>query len=767
MSSYLLVPKDFDSHIYRELNPDLKNLNDDQCRDHYSIHGKKEKRSYFYDLPDGFDINAYRQYNKDVAGLTDKECKMHYIKYGLKENRKYRYVNEEINKFYNPKKYLLDSDFIVNEKQNTKNISYQENNSQPTDYTVPDYFDIDLYKFINADLVGLNDFQLKMHYIEKGIHEKRLHPAMWNSSIDFMFYKKKYNDIRLLENNVQLYDHFYYVGQYENRKINQKYITIKDFGKSQNLGDELFQYAFCFTLAKQYHIDIKFNSKNIKFNPLMNKVFNIEFDYESEGKSYLLKENGISYQNSLTKIERKIFMDSSIKCIELDGQFKSYKYFENEKKNLLSVLSFNESIEFEAYNFINTVKENNFSLPIVGIDFRMNSLKNYHSYGPPINFSFVEESLKYIRKRINNFVVICVTDQDSEILNKFFKETLALNQTYYITHLEEGSDMCVLKQCDHLIISNSSFGWWSAYLNDKPDKIVITKSIVGQNYFFDNVVPSFERNDILCPDWIQLENDLYSNTYDIIYSTPYMNMTLQETKLFKTIELENKDYLYQTYEYGIVIPIFDYVDTLKILLLSVQREFDINYSRVVLILVMHNESNELVEKLLEEVKFSKISVFKMICAKKHNIRYYDSNQENAFPISSKIVFDICFRIGCEYVINLLPNVVLSNVFLNSIDKYLSTIHDSFFLITTYNVNDSKKEIQTEDSKQCVLNSVDGKFMLFNKDTFYKLLQNKMFNLHYEYAFGESIKNNNGKIYAIKQTYYNPSALNKSIVVIQG
>ncbi len=57
-------------------------------------------------------------------------------------------------------------------------------------------------------------------------------------------------------------------------------------------------------------------------------------------------------------------------------------------------------------------------------------------------------------------------------------------------------------------------------------------------------------------------------------------------------------------------------------------------------------------------------------------------------------------------------------------------------------------------------------MLFNKNTFYKLLQNKMFNNHYENAFGQSIKNSNGKIYAIKQTYYNPSALNKSIVVLQ-
>ncbi len=794
MSNFLLVPKDFDPHIYREINPDLRNLNDDQCRDHYSINGKKEKRSYFYDLPDGFDVNAYREYNKDVFGLSDKECKLHYIKYGLEENRKYKYSNLEENRFYNPNKYKLDdnknydkTDYVERDNDKKTNNTLTNNSllnntwekivlepecDKKIDYNVPDYFDPDLYRLLNADLIGLNDFQLKMHYIEKGVFEKRLHPVMWNSSIDFMYYKKKYDDIRLLESNIQLYDHFYYVGQYENRKINPKYIAIKDFAKNGCLGDELFQYAFSYKLSRDYHLDIKLpgnNSGGLCVQNLFN-IFNINCSklYSSDiSNAYVIKENSLSYQSSITKIKRDVFIDSSKTSIVLDGHFKSYKYFDSIKEDLLKHLSFKDETYSAANSFLGAVRENNFGLPIVGIDFRINSLKNYHSYGPPINFSYIEAALKYIKKRINNFIIVCCTDQDNNCVEHFFKNQLELSvsQPYFISNLNEGSDLCLLSMCDHLVISNSSFGWWSAYLNDKQNKIVITKSIVGQNYFFDNIVPHYERNDILLPEWIQIENDLCTNTFDIIYSTPYMNMTLQETKLFESIVCECKEYLYQTYEYGIIIPVFNDGSGLKNLLNTVQREFDKSYSRVIVFLVVH-EKNDDIKNIVDEFHFTNISTFKIVCNSKHNIRYYDSDQKNAFPISSKIVFDICFRIGCEYVISLDSNVILSNVFLNSIDKYLSSIRDTYFVITTYSESDSKKNIENEDNKHWVLNQIDGKFMLFNKNTFYKLLQNKMFNNHYENAFGQSIKNSNGKIYAIKQTYYNPSALNKSIVVLQ-
>ena len=95
----LQLPEDFHWKIYLELNPDLLDSNINKrkhCIEHYFKYGKNEKRKYKYNLPEDFDWNAYLELNADLvdANINTKQKSInHYLIHGRKEEREYSYNN--------------------------------------------------------------------------------------------------------------------------------------------------------------------------------------------------------------------------------------------------------------------------------------------------------------------------------------------------------------------------------------------------------------------------------------------------------------------------------------------------------------------------------------------------------------------------------------------------------------------------------------------------------------------------------------------------
>ena len=58
-------------------------------------------------------------------------------------------------------------------------------------------------------------------------------------------------------------------------------------------------------------------------------------------------------------------------------------------------------------------------------------------------------------------------------------------------------DMFLMTHCKDLIIANSSFSWWGAWLNTNPDK----KVFAPQKWFTDNLL---DTRDLIPESWMKI-----------------------------------------------------------------------------------------------------------------------------------------------------------------------------------------------------------------------------------------------------------------------
>ena len=298
-----------------------------------------------------------------------------------------------------------------------------------------------------------------------------------------------------------------------------KFIGMNIFGKYGRLGNQMFQYATMYAVSIKQNLRIKLplikNSTHDKCETKIIKYFkNLRYEpmQQTDVCDVTFNESNFSYND-------KIFNLTCIKGINITGYFQSYKYFDNIKPYIINLFDFNNDIKAKCTSQIAELRKHN--LPIVGCHVRRGDLVNYDAYGPPVDVTYVVNSINTIKRMIGDkFLLLIFSD------NINYCKGLNLATNCVIAYSEgnnEGEDMCLMTMCDHMIISNSSYSWWGAYLNNNSNKIVLSKSVRGMSWFYDYIVPESARNDLLPPNFIQIEDPLELQLINTIYSTMYIS----------------------------------------------------------------------------------------------------------------------------------------------------------------------------------------------------------------------------------------------------
>lgn len=216
----------------------------------------------------------------------------------------------------------------------------------------------------------------------------------------------------------------------------------------------LYQWAFLSSLARKNKTELILPDNDIfKYFSIQPKTGAVECSINIKEPSY--EFNPLPYEN----------LDYT-KNIDVLGYFQSEKYFDSRVKE---EIKFNHEYFTEVRNKFSEL----FERPTIAIGIRRSDYTETGVYYnlPPLyyitalfehfpdfrnyNLVFISDDLPYCKLHFG-----CLD-------NAFFPETKDIEQ------------MCLMSQCDHFVIANSTFHWWAAWIGEKEHS-----KIVQPNHLF-------------------------------------------------------------------------------------------------------------------------------------------------------------------------------------------------------------------------------------------------------------------------------------------
>jgi|Laugresu1bdmlbsd_1035121.scaffolds.fasta_scaffold05214_1 hypothetical protein len=237
-------------------------------------------------------------------------------------------------------------------------------------------------------------------------------------------------------------------------------ITFSQLGQWGRLGNQLFEVATTIGLAlknNDFYGFPKWNYSN--FCNLKDCYFdnlNISNIYQEPFFHY--KE--IPYNQSL----------------DLRGFFQSYKYFDDYRYFILDALVPNMQIEPET--------------DLCGIHVRRGDYTNLQDCYQQLDINYYNQAMEEIKS--DKYIIF---SDDIEWCKKHFIGS----KFEFSEGKQPHEDLAIMaKRCDNMIIANSSFSWWGAYLNTN-----FGKKIIAPKKWFGPKLPH-NTKDLIPDNWIKI-----------------------------------------------------------------------------------------------------------------------------------------------------------------------------------------------------------------------------------------------------------------------
>jgi hypothetical protein len=276
---------------------------------------------------------------------------------------------------------------------------------------------------------------------------------------------------------------------------------------SGGVGNQLFQFATALSISRKNNFPLlidksSFHEFSTRDYLLSNLIVNLPLVDKELVKSLVEPRNWFIKQ--LLKIfkrktilhveEKKLGYDLEIAALNfscyLKGSFISYKYFSDINNALIDSIIFDEEIQSYVFSKFNVDSKDNLvcvnvrrgdfltdqNLNVCNISYYAKAISHARLNLDAPKFLFFSDDIIWVKENFINKDFFYWDDKNENVLQSLFAMTL----------------------CNHHIISNSSFGWWGAWLNNKNEKKVFCPSTVLN----DNTFPV---DDYYPETWIKID----------------------------------------------------------------------------------------------------------------------------------------------------------------------------------------------------------------------------------------------------------------------
>lgn len=283
------------------------------------------------------------------------------------------------------------------------------------------------------------------------------------------------------------------------------------------LGNQMFQYAIGRRLSCMHHVPLKLDISGFKDYTLWTyrlDHFAIHADIASvpeieevkfHSRTGVLRAMGNLVVYSVPYYQRNIYREphffydpNILKCkndVYLEGYWQSEKYFKNIEHLIRSEFTPVTEPDNPNEKMADEIRScESVNLHVRRGDYVSNSTTN--AYHGTCSLEYYRGAIRIIEKNVINPRFFIFSDDPLWVRDN-------INTGHPSTIVDfngpdkDYQDMRLMSLCQHHIIANSSFSWWSAWLSTNPQKIVIAP----KRWF---AAQGIDTTDLLPESWIRL-----------------------------------------------------------------------------------------------------------------------------------------------------------------------------------------------------------------------------------------------------------------------